>query len=384
MGTSAGPNLAGIGRGGDSKLVLEMDAHDAKSYPGEPTTNTIINGYFPGTDTTTVPTAWMTVGSTAIRAFRPAGEEFFYKGLGLTNPRVYQCKGGGWYSDASSGYIGVQMPNPTAGFARSTTTTISFWYRFTGENAAQLSNQYIWFDFDYGLPNLSSINYTVHNDTEWHLHSETVTSSASYDYYNLYIYARPYAQCPGGSYFEIGAIQIEQKGYPTPFVGDGQFARPASVDLMIHGNVGTGTTFEDSSPRKLALTNTNGVSHAGTSEFGGSALKFVRSSSQWIEVASSDAGNFGTGDWTIDYWFNMTSGQTDRMHSISMGTYASSNISLNFNDGNAFWLYWNGSGGNNIIWGSDGDYGDGAWHHMAVTRASGMIRVWVDGVWIRD
>ncbi len=41
MGTSAGPSLQGIGRGGDSNLVLEMDAHDAKSYPGEPTTNLI-------------------------------------------------------------------------------------------------------------------------------------------------------------------------------------------------------------------------------------------------------------------------------------------------------------------------------------------------------
>ena len=39
MGTSAGPSLQGIGRGGDSNLVLQMDAHDAKCYPGEPTTN---------------------------------------------------------------------------------------------------------------------------------------------------------------------------------------------------------------------------------------------------------------------------------------------------------------------------------------------------------
>ena len=39
MSASAGPSLVGIGRGGDSNLVLEMDAHDAKSYPGEPTTN---------------------------------------------------------------------------------------------------------------------------------------------------------------------------------------------------------------------------------------------------------------------------------------------------------------------------------------------------------
>ena len=183
-------------------------------------------------------------------------------------------------------------------------------------------------------------------------------------------------------------LQIEEKTYSTPavrsqlsgFSQQGYNARPASVDLMIHGNVGTGTTFKDSSPRRLALTNTNGVSHADTSKFGGSALKFVRSSTQWIQTASTDAANFGTGDWTIDYWFNMTSGQTDRMHALDLGVYASSNISLNFNDGNAFWLYWNGSGGNNIIWGSDGDYGDGAWHHMAVTRRLGMIRVWVDGV----
>jgi hypothetical protein len=144
--------------------------------------------------------------------------------------------------------------------------------------------------------------------------------------------------------------------------------------------VGTGTTFKDSSPRKLALTNTNGVSHSAVAKFPGGSLKFVRSSTQWIQTASTDAGNFGTGDWTIDYWFNMTSGQTNRMHALDLGVYASSNISLNFNDGNAFWLYWNGSGGNNIIWGSDGDYGDGAWHHMAVTRRLGMIRVWVDGV----
>ena len=48
MGTSAGPNLVGIGRGGASNLVLEMDAHDAKSYPGEPTSNIVTNPNFVG------------------------------------------------------------------------------------------------------------------------------------------------------------------------------------------------------------------------------------------------------------------------------------------------------------------------------------------------
>ena len=62
------------------------------------------------------------------------------------------------------------------------------------------------------------------------------------------------------------------------------------------------------------------------------------------------------------------------------GTGSTANIDFNFNDGNAFWLYFNGTGTPNITFGSDGDYGDGQWHHLAATRYNGMIRVWVDGV----
>ena len=43
MSTAGGPKLKGIGRSGDSDLVLCMDAHDAGSYPGEPTSNLLDN-----------------------------------------------------------------------------------------------------------------------------------------------------------------------------------------------------------------------------------------------------------------------------------------------------------------------------------------------------
>ena len=39
MSTTGGPRLEGIGRTGDSDIVMCIDAHDAGSYPGEPTTN---------------------------------------------------------------------------------------------------------------------------------------------------------------------------------------------------------------------------------------------------------------------------------------------------------------------------------------------------------
>ena len=66
-----------------------------------------------------------------------------------------------------------------------------------------------------------------------------------------------------GGIFYVKDLQVEEKGYATPFVREGNGgtgtynARPASVNLMIHGNVGTGTSFEDSSPSKHTIT-TNG------------------------------------------------------------------------------------------------------------------------------
>ena len=51
MSTTGGPRLEGIGRSGDSDIVLCMDARDMGSYMGEPTTNEL---YAPLTDTSQV------------------------------------------------------------------------------------------------------------------------------------------------------------------------------------------------------------------------------------------------------------------------------------------------------------------------------------------
>jgi hypothetical protein len=358
MSTAGGPRLEGIGRSGDSDIVLCMDAHDAGSYPGEPTTNDCT---FTFSDSATDGSGQ---GSVGIRTL-------------ITNNHVRIV-------DVASN---TRQTFLIEGLTASTTYTISTLYKkLEGTPTFRYQIQ------DHsGSTFLRLIKFTntaeigIEDKDGWQLASWTFVLGSDANA------ARIWFQ-DGADYttythsFELKNPQLEAKAYATPFVREGNGgtgtynARPASVDLMIHGNVGTGTTFEDSSPKKLALTNTNGVSHAGTSEFGGSALKFVRSSTQYITTSSTSDINFGTGDWTIDYWFNMTSGQTDRMHALNVGTGSVANISFNFNDGHAFWLYWNGTGTPNIIFGSDGDYGDGAWHHMAVTRASGMVRVWVDGV----
>jgi len=382
MGASAGPSLAGIGRGGASNLVLEMDAHDAKSYPGEPTTNTLLNGYFPGTDTTTVTAGWTLHGTAAIRTYRPAAEEFFYKNLGLSNPRVFQINGGGWYNDSGSGYTRIGMPNPTPGFSTSTATTVSFWYRFTGQNAAQLSNQYIWFDFDYGLANLAAINYTDYNDTEWHFYSATQTSSGSYAYYNLYIYANYLSNCPGGSYFEIGALQIEQKGYATPFVGDGQFARPATTNLMIHGNVGTGQSFSDSSPSGHTITANGDVTHSGgQSKFSGGSIYFD-GNGDYLSIPDSADWSFGSDDFTVDAWiyvsafdgYHVIMGQDD--DSTQRGWHFRTQVT----SGDLLFRYSTTGSNETDISSSSTGMVINTWYHVAFVRASDTYAFYVNGV----
>jgi hypothetical protein len=377
MSTAGGPKLKGIGRSGDSDIVLCMDAHDAKSYPGEPTTNTLLNGYFPGTDTTTVTAGWTLSGTAAVTTYRSAADEFFYKGLGLSNPRVFQINGGGWYNDSGSGFTRVGMPDPTPGFSTSTATTVSFWYRFTGQNAAQLSNQYIKIDLDYGLADVQA-NYTDYNDTEWHLFSATQTSSASYAYYNLYIYANLYSNCPGGSYFEIGAFQIEQKGYATPFVGDGQFARPATTNLMIHGDVGTGQNIYDSSPSKHAINVNGNTTHSGAqSKFDGGSIYFDGTGDNLNPSNSTDFA-FGTGDFTVDCW----------LYKLATVYYETVFETYSVGGSNGFICGFSGTA-SQIAYYSEGGIGWSypggtvlslnTWYHLAWTRAGNTLRMFVNG-----
>ena len=357
MATSAGPNLEGVK---NNDLLLSFDAHDAKSYPGEPTMNII---QLPNNLTNTG--HWNVVSGTAAnnQTEGPNGRQAGSLTASNSDPYIY------------SSYIFTVATG---------SLTFSAYVKGSGATIGMGGDIRINFGTSAGQAtgtNTTS-NYTITGD--WQRVSVTATATGAG---TIKVGIEAPNSATSGQVVYIADIQLEQKAKATPFVvgpncnDDGTYmGRPASVDFMLHGNVGTGTTFSDSGANALTITNTNSVTHSAVSKFNGGSIKFVRSSSQYLSSASTSAGNFGTGDWTIDFWFNMTSGQTDRMHAFCVGTGSTANIDFNFNDGNAFWLYFNGTGTPNITFGSDGDYGDGQWHHLAATRYNGMIRVWVDGV----
>ncbi len=175
--------------------------------------------------------------------------------------------------------------------------------------------------------------------------------------------------------------QVTTLSYNVPF---SNLTRPNQIDFISHGDVGSGTTFTDSSVNNLTLTSANGASHAGTGPFGGSAMSFVRASSQQITSSSTSLCDFGTGEFTIDFWFNMNSGTATntRMHALNIGSGSSTNVSFDFNDsGYGIWLYWMSGGGNYIR--QSGNYrNDGLWHHCAFVRDNGTCRLWIDGAYI--
>ncbi len=110
MSTAGGPKLAGIGRSGDSDIVLCLDTHDAASYPGEPVANAI------WTTTGNIASSWATgdatwATDTVVNMKTPVGtkaNEMWMSKSGNNgfygSPNVCRLTSSGWTSDSTKPY----------------------------------------------------------------------------------------------------------------------------------------------------------------------------------------------------------------------------------------------------------------------------------------
>ena len=373
MGTSAGPSLQGIGRGGDSNLVLEMDAHDAKCYPGEPTNNYIKH------TADGIPVSWGGDGSNqsigAKGAVDITDNNLKYNGY----PTILWTPG-----DSYNSYLTSLSIDQTA---LSTVWTFSCYVKAQDGGTLRTSDNSLFVYFYRGTASYPSDSGTgTITDVGGGWHRVHLSVSGTSNYAGLIGFSSFRAETK----FYLSGAQLEKKTYPTPFVtgllnsGEVYDGRPASVNLMIHGDVGTGTSFEDSSPSKHTITAVADVTHsAGQSKFSGGSFLFD-GTGDYLEPQSTTLLDVtsNTQSFTVDMWVYPTSIATSGPAAYRFTSlFSKGTVYLSFgfeSDGTIkFYTY---DGTQNICETSTGIMQTDQWQHIAYVSNAGTLALYYNGV----
>ena len=421
MSTTGGPRLAGIGRTSGSNLILCADARDLGSYPGEPTTNELFDsrtlldrGWGSGNlyPTKKFPIAPTVAYSSTPNSFTgtipvPGKIEFgtywdrsFWQGdinLGVTRAFSAGTKllFSGWYlpwtsQEAAIIAAGRGLGSNTLGIHMYTSlggggTVLDVKPVAGGSQPVNGFNHWWYFEFLYTVPSGGITGNARIEDRGWDYYYNNSGSAGGSEVYDV-----EYYWCN---------VQIEQKGYRTPVVRtikelptggsypgiSAAHARPATTSLMIHGNVGTGTTFKDSSPSKHTITASGHTTHSNTqSKFAGGSIYFD-GNGDYLTIPDSSDWDFGSGEFTIDAWIyptSMTDSSGNSGTIICQDDNSSSkawNIRLNSNATLLFRYTTDGANEVDLTSSATGITINN-WYHIAVVRRENTCAFYVNGI----
>ncbi|NVN99297.1 MAG: PKD domain-containing protein [Geobacteraceae bacterium] len=196
----------------------------------------------------------------------------------------------------------------------------------------------------------------------------SVTYSPTYTYYGPNGCYLPFSNTANvstvGYDYSIGNQNVVSAQFPDSAPADPSFA---SVALLLHGNGG----YADASPAGNSITPSGGVSiSSSTVKFGSGSFQFNGTSGYLTPSGSSF--NFGTGDFTIEAWINLTAASGYQMiFGGGLGEF-----SVYTNAGCIEVGSWAITG---IVASLQGTISAGVWTHVAVTRASGVVRIYING-----
>jgi hypothetical protein len=162
------------------------------------------------------------------------------------------------------------------------------------------------------------------------------------------------------------------------------------VILLLHGNGTNGAqnnTFIDSSSNNYAITRSGAPTQGSVSPFGPNwSNSFTGTSSNYLSVANNTALQFGTGDFTVECWVYVNAlAATSQGIICKWATNTGWELILagtSSGTPNKFVFYiGSGAGGpaNNIVTGTTSAVAN-TWYHLAFTRSSGTLNLFVNGV----
>lgn len=162
-----------------------------------------------------------------------------------------------------------------------------------------------------------------------------------------------------------------------------------NVTLLLHGdgtNGGQNNTFLDSGPNNLTITRNGSVPQGSFSPYGDRWSNYFDGTGDYLVTAANTAFQLGTGDFSVDLWFYQT-GST-----ASIGTRAIFGIGNNGQTGDIQLFNWwpfggnpantlalNSSAGGTLVV-TNTAYIPDTWNHVAISRASGVVSIYLNGV----
>lgn len=149
----------------------------------------------------------------------------------------------------------------------------------------------------------------------------------------------------------------------------------SSVVALLSGDGANGsTTITDSSPLAANWTGgPNAIISSAQSKFGGTSIQLNWGSSQLVPSADSSNFSFGTGDFTIEAWYNTSNGWgANYIFDFNIdGTASRPALLLDY----TVLRYW--INGTYVI--ESPAVVVGTWNHIAISRASGQTRMFLNG-----
>lgn len=154
----------------------------------------------------------------------------------------------------------------------------------------------------------------------------------------------------------------------------------AYTKLLLHCDGADGsTTFIDSATGK-SVSVSNGSPQIDTAQFkfGGASLLLANASSDQIRLADHDDWNFGSGDFTVDFWIRIPANPGGSKGIISQ--YTSGYFRIVMLNGSK--IYWDCNAGGTARWELSGNtvISNDTWTHVACIRYGNTQTIYVGGV----